>query len=402
MYKSSQYNKFFFDKDAIFLFNSYSKACVQVEKKEIEKIKAILRKKEPCKGKDKVYQDALIENRFIIPESINEIDNLDYEYNENYFQTDLMNIAILTTSPGGKKVTNREIKDYFKVLRDFAEKNFSHKKRVHMNLFMQDHLLKKDEVFSYLDCLFTSSEKYGYKVTLNIMTNGQTLDIKTIKTLLKYNIKSLGVSLDGTRKTYDTALNNFKLAVRYGIQTHSNVRFTLRVNIVNQTIEDMRSMFNLFDAEERKRIRIVFRQKYKIEYFCNFKKYDLNKFDNEARKHGFDVINKSNFSLQHLQYCESDGGVNNFFFVTPDLKIWKCINNMSIEAANIGFIDKTGTIQLNPNMAKWYQSTSPFKDEKCRGCYYLPLCFGGCPLYRVKTGKRQCTPKEIVKNILPR
>ena len=59
-------------------------------------------------------------------------------------------------------------------------------------------------------------------------------------------------------------------------------------------------------------------------------------------------------------------------------------------------IDKIGNINLNPdNISRWYQKSNPFKDKKCCRCYYLPVCYGGCPLNYIKTGKRRCTSKDM-------
>jgi uncharacterized protein len=419
MYKASKYNKFYFEKDAIFLFNSCSRACVQVEKKEIEKIKAILRKKEPCKGKDKEVQDLLLENRFIISDDINELESLEYAYTENFFRTEVINVALLPTlqcnfkcpycfEAGHKKVKGGESKDYFTILEKFADQYFVHRKRVHISFFGGEPLLKKDELFSYMDYLLKQSKKNNYELVYNIATNGYLLDRSTIRTMYKYTCDSLQITLDGKKEshnklrilhnggeTFDIIVNNLKAAIQYAIKIKAKTHFILRINLFNQTVDDIKTIFNSFTAEERKRIDMIFRPVFKTDCFSEVNENtsrDLKKFNDEAAKHGFGVLKGVNY----LQCCEADGGIN-FFYITPDLKMWKCLNNMSIETANIGFIDKTGTIQLNPNMAKWYQTNS-FKDEKCRRCYLLPLCFGGCPLNYAKTGKRRCKTKDMAIN----
>jgi len=416
MYKASLYNNFFLEKDSIFLFNSFSRASIKVKKAELGKVKAILRKKDPCTGKNKKYQDILIKNGFILSDNINEIEILEYLYNANYFQTDKITVALVPTLrcnfkcpycfEAGPGKENNEVKNYFDVLKKFANKNFCNKKRVHISLFGGEPLLKKDEIFSYLDYLLIQSKKYGYELSTSIVTNGFLLDKDMVSALLKYNCVSIQVTLDSRKEThnklrvlhnngetFDTIVNNFTTAVRYAIKIKSNIQFILRVNLLNQSLDDVKSIFNLFDKDERKKINIYFRPIYSTSHFNVSNSntiFDLKKFYDEADKYGFSILK----SAYYLQYCESDGGIN-FFYVTPDLKIWKCINE-STETADIGYIDKTGNMQLNSmHIARWYQKSNPFKDEKCRKCYYLPVCYGGCPLHYIKTGKRRCTSKDM-------
>lgn len=39
----------------------------------------------------------------------------------------------------------------------------------------------------------------------------------------------------------------------------------------------------------------------------------------------------------------------------------------------------------------YLNTACPVPDEECRECMWLPLCVGGCPHYRLTTG-RSCVP----------
>jgi uncharacterized protein len=417
MYKPSQYNKFFFEKHLIFLFNSFTRACIEINQEELEKVKNILEISSSCDEEDFPYQEVLLENGFIILKGINEIEILEYNYNTNYFQTENINIVLVPTLTcnfrcpycyeEGHKKENNTANNYFDTLKEFADKNFNNKKKVIVSLFGGEPLLKRDEIFSYLEYLMIQSKKYGYELITNIVTNGYLLDGKTISELLKFNCVSIQITLDGKKEvhdklrtlhgdgeTFDRIVDNLKMAIQYSSEITSNVNFVVRVNLLNQDIRDIESILKLFNTDERKKINMYFRPIYKTNHYTEPNSntiFDLKKFYDVAKENGFGIL-KSPYSLQ---YCESFGG-SNFFYITPDLKIWKCMNDMSTEKANIGNIDETGLIQLNvENIAEWYQKSNPFKDEKCRDCYYLPLCFGGCTLYYSKTGKRKCISKDM-------
>ncbi|NJD77534.1 MAG: radical SAM protein [Candidatus Methanoperedens sp.] len=417
MYRDSRYNKFFRENDSIFLFNSFSRACIKVKRTELKRIKSILNEKNPCIGENKNYQDILIKNGFILSDNINELERIEYLYNANYFRTDEINVVLVPTFKcnfkcpycfeAGYEKEDDEVKDYFDILRNFANENFCNRKRVHISLFGGEPLLKKNELFSYLDYVSMQSKNYGYDLSINIVTNGFLLDKDTVSALFKYNCISLQVTLDGNKEvhnklrilhnnrvTFDIIVNNFKAAIQYGIKTHTNTHFILRVNLLNQNIDHIRPILESFNLEERGKINIIFRPIYTTSHFGEANSntiFDLKKFYDEAKNYGFNIV-KSTYYLQH---CESAGGVN-FFYVTPDLKIWKCLNDISTETANIGQINKAGMLQFNiTHISKWYQKSNPFKDEKCRDCYYLPICYGGCTRYYAKTGVRKCTSKDM-------
>jgi uncharacterized protein len=398
------------------LFNSFSRACLKIEKDELVQIKNILKEKTPLEGKNKKYQDVLVKNGFVVPNDANEIEVLEYLYNASYFVTDKITVALVPSLKcnfkcpycfeAREKAASNETDDYFDILKKFADKNFLNKKKVHISLFGGEPLLKKKEILSYLRYLSAQSKKYGYKLSTNIVTNGFLLDKKTAEELFKYNCSAIQITLDGGKeshdklrilhnngKTFDIIVDNFKNALQAAAETKAKTHFIIRVNLLNQSVEDVRSIFNAFDKKERKRIAMLFRPVYATSCFGKSNantSSDLKKFNDEAKKYGFAIMK----NYHYLQYCESHGGPN-FFYVNPDLKIWKCVNEPT-GTANIGHIDKTGDLHLNPSrMAKWHQGSNPFKDEKCRKCYYLPVCYGGCPLYHIKTGKRKCVSKDM-------
>ena len=110
---------------------------------------------------------------------------------------------------------------------------------------------------------------------------------------------------------------------------------------------------------------------------------------------GFDIVRNT----YYYQACESCSG-ENFFFIMPDLTIWKCINDISFQQAQIGKIDKDGTIHFDANkLLQWFKYSNCFDDEKCKECKLLPDCYGGCILYKAKNGIRTC--KEFEMAALP-
>ncbi|MFZ2471599.1 MAG: radical SAM protein [Methanothrix sp.] len=383
----------------------------------MKKVMHLLKEKNPSVGENKDYQNILIKNGFILNDDINELERIEYLYNANFFRTDEIGIVLVPTLQCNFKCPYcfeakykkgyEESKNYFDILKNFADKNFYNKKRVNISLFGGEPLLRKKEIFSYLDYVFAQSNKYGYELSTSIVTNGFLLDENTVSALFKYNCALLQVTLDGNKEdhnrlrvlhdnrgTFDEIVKNFKSAIQYSNNVHTNTRFILRVNMLNQNVDHIESILDLFDNDERNKITIMFRS---VRNTSQFKEIninsdsDLKNFYDAAKNRGFNIYKNTNYS----QYCEANGGAN-FFYVAPDLKIWKCLADISAEITNIGKIDETGILQLNlSHLSEWYQKTNPFKDERCRECYYLPICYGGCARYYAKTGMRSCSSKDM-------
>jgi uncharacterized protein len=388
-----------------------------LNKEEKVTIEKILKETHPIEGECQPIQDILIKNGFIINDEIDEIGILEYKFLANFFRTDELNIVIVPTLKcnfkcpycfeEGFKDNQSENKDYFNILKKFSNNNLMNKNRVHVTLFGGEPLLKRDEFFSYLDFISNLSKIYGYNLSVNLVTNGFLLNEDTVNRLLKYDCISIQVTIDGNKEThnklrilknneetFDVIIRNFKSAIHRAISVDSKSKFILRINLLNQDVDDIEPIFSQFSREEIERISVIFRPIYITGHFntpnCNTV-FDLKKFYELAKKIGIQLCQ----STYYLQHCESEGG-NNFFYVTPDLKLWKCINNMSIGLANIGYIEENGNIMLNSvHMSKWYQKSNPFHDIQCLNCKYLPICFGGCVIHHIKTGKRKCISEEM-------
>lgn len=72
---------------------------------------------------------------------------------------------------------------------------------------------------------------------------------------------------------------------------------------------------------------------------------------------------------------------NNAFVFGPDGSIYKCWADVGVKERTIGNLE-TGITNYNI-VSQFVIGTDKFSDSKCRKCNYLPICNGGCNLYRV-------------------
>jgi radical SAM protein with 4Fe4S-binding SPASM domain len=98
--------------------------------------------------------------------------------------------------------------------------------------------------------------------------------------------------------------------------------------------------------------------------------------------------------LKNTYYHQSCEGCadNKFFYLMPDLTMWKWINDIDFKEACIGKIGEDGEAIINSNNnVNWSKSAlSCLKDEKCLNSKMLPDCLGGCVLYNCKNNKKNC------------
>ena len=113
---------------------------------------------------------------------------------------------------------------------------------------------------------------------------------------------------------------------------------------------------------------------------------DLQQYYEIALRKGA-KISKGVYQYQPCEACTD----SRFFYLMPDMTMWKCINDLNYDKANFGRIQKDGSVKINfEKLVNWYKAANCFKDEECLSCNKLPDCFGGCVLRKMKTGKRKC------------
>lgn len=408
-FKESKYNIFQEKDNKIYLLNTLSKAIVEIDKNELEFVQKILKNINVDKKYSKkymTYKNYLIENGFLIDNDINETEVLKYKYYKAYFNDQYLYITLLPTLNCNFKCkycfeNEKNLKWNNKIvetLKLFSKNNFIKKEKVHISLFGGEPLLEWSKIENFFDYIKNLDIKYNFNFSSSIATNGYLLNENIINKLINdYNCISFQISIDGNKKThnstrilknnnptYNVVLNNLKKLL---LLSNDKVNINLRINLLNNSLEDIEELLDEFSNEEKQIMKIYFRPIYNNDNFCmvNKNRENLEQFYKLAKLKSF----KFSKILVSSYYCEGDLGMNNFH-INPDLKIWKCMNDMNFKDANIGYIDDNGDLILdNKKLFKWF-SKDPFVDNTCINCKFLPLCFGSCPLNYLKNKKRNC------------
>lgn len=402
--ETSNYNIIKHREDGYIVFNSFSKATIKLN----EDIGSKIINNDIC-GLSNNIRDALFEQGILVNDKKKEKEILQKQYNKIRNSSDSLFITLLPTMKcnfrcpycfEGSESKCSEIDMDFAVLKKAASVMFKGKKHIHITLFGGEPLIKWNEIKDLFNYIKELSEAYGFAYSSCIATNGYYLSEEICNDLIEIcNTESFQITIDGcetshniTRKlingdaTYRTVLNNFKTLTKYNI--NKKINLLLRVNLLNNTLEEVESMLKDFSEEEKKCFEVYFRPIYNTREFNedNQNSMNLETFYRLAKNEGF----KTHYgNYVRFWHCEGDGGSEQIH-ILPDLSIWKCVNDLRVDEAKIGRILDTGEIELNYGKINNWKNNDPFKDERCCECKFLPICWGGCPLKHLTTGSRYC------------
>lgn len=408
----SQYNHEIEVKNKKYIYNSYTKSSINVlddnfNIKDFEKL-------------DNEQIEFLIRQGFLVDENTNEYEALKYMFNHNYFYgNSFLNVVLVPgldcnfkcpycfeKVAGNKILFDTDTKKYFSILKKYAKKVFEKYENVEISLFGGEPLLFSEEIFDLFD--YITHEMPNLSYFSSIVTNGALLDEKMVKRLIEYKCKSIQITIDGCKnihnklRIFKDGTESYELLIKNINDIVSllpkDCLFNLRINLNNVSVGDVKLTLEDIHEVIRNRINVLFRPIYNTDSYKHDntnKFYNLMPFYDLATELGFNIVKNT----YYYQACESCSG-ENFYFIMPDLTLWKCINDIGFREAQIGRISENGEMEFNADkLIKWHSYSNCFEDEKCKDCKLLPDCYGGCVLYRAKNGKRFC--KEFEMAALP-
>lgn len=409
MYKLSRYNIVKNSNDSTYVYNSISKGCLVLEK---DSNISFLENIDDYNKLSDEEKKIMIDNGFVVEEDRNELDELIYLVQKSYYDESLLNIVLVPSLACNFKCPycfeknlscgKEDVNNYFKILKKFAIKNFKKHQNVQISLFGGEPLLFIDQIFNFLDWVKKDSKKNNYKYITSIVTNGSLLNEKIINKLFDHNLLSLQITIDSYKENHDTLrifkdgkpsfdllIKNIKMLLDIS-KDKKNFQFNLRINLTNTDTKVFEEMLLNFEKKYRKRIILLIRAVYSTHAYKedNLNNVgELEKFYNVGHSMGFKIL-KNTYYYQSCEGCAD----NKFFYLMPDLTMWKCINDIDYTSACIGKIGENGDPTIySKNVVNWSKKAlSCLVDDACLNCNMLPDCLGGCVLFSCKNNKKNC------------
>ncbi len=418
-FKPSKYNVSFYDKGKLVLVNLLTKAIAEVENKNEEIVKEII--KNPDKSFKLKYPE-LFENLkyggYIVPSEFDEIQHLKILNSIERFDRSVANVTIMPTMQCnfdciycyekkegpvmGPSTVDTVIMFLKKMVRD--------KKIVNLGWFGGEPLVAFDLIRYINSTISKYASSQNTKFNSFITTNGYLLTEEKINEVEKLNIRSFQITLDGPPEyhnryrylkgggsTFDRIYSNLKLL--FGNTEHTTVK--IRVNVGPDNYNSIDKLLDLLSPFPKDRFLVYFRWIFQgsatnfsfhneVRAFQGTPKEKFIKLSNlyyKAIERGFDVmlpILSGNF------YCEYDR--INSVLIGPEGNLYLCTVAVNKDEKS-GRITPDGPVYNSMLFDKWH-SFSAFNDEQCLKCPLLPLCMGGCRNARMKGISRGC-PEEL-------
>lgn len=421
-YKFSKYNYVVeYSEDEYLVFNTLSLSMITLDKMHYELLKRGDIDKF-VKSFNNSETKALLENGLIVETKVDETKVLKDMYWFNKYKDDTLHISIMTTLGCNFGCpycfeTHRNViltSDIENAIFDFVKSNIKDKAKLHIDWYGGEPLLNLPSILRLSKKFKQLSETDNFTYSSSITTNGYLLTEDTIKELVKLNLKSAQITLDGPKDihdkmrplcnnegTYDRIIENIRTASKY-------ISINVRVNINKDTYNYVDELFN--DLIGIPNICIAIKAIVPASY-KEYEKEVLNAEDYAkivikkyfyAQKLGLKTAIDELFRGSMYRYCIVDS--DSQFIISPTGKVFKCGESyLDDEEGIIGEVNNDGIIEINENK-KVFWDKDPFAFSECIDCKVLPLCLGGCQMKRNIKKIESCSPEykytldELIKN----
>lgn len=287
----------------------------------------------------------------------------------------------------------------------FINKNEIHYKQININWHGGEPLL----AFNTIKRIYQKLED-NVKLPIirtNMVSNGYLLNEDICVFFNKKNLNYLQITIDGNKEThnktrklknggssFEKIIENIDMATKL----MPNCKIGVRTNIGKDNRDDYVPLYK----ELKKRwngTNVNIYHAYVLDNSLNTCKQKRLSIElSTEEKNDFEVMLaqngiRSKKSLYPKLDCTFHSCMdNNAFVIDPNGFLYKCWADVGIENRSIGTLS-TG-IKDYRIVSQYMVGTDKFSDKKCLKCGFLPICDGGCNLYRV--GKIE---KDIPYNV---
>lgn len=389
--KWSKYNYFFTFDDKFLLYNSLSNSFAELDKDVFADL--VNQKNKELIDLDEDLLTSLKKMKAIIDNVKDEFNAIKFEAHRKRFDKSNLSLTINPTLHCNFACIYCFEEDRQPIY--MSEKvedqiiNFIQEKKpnsLNLDWFGGEPLMAFDRVVS----LTRKIQKLNIKFVAGMITNGFLLTEEIIRQLPSLNINFLQITVDGLAQkhngrralvsgkgTFDRIVSNIDLLKTL----EPNIQLTIRINIDHDNKGDFLEIYNFFNNKNYPKTHIscafvhdirdsknlcLLNGKQQVEFLLEMKRvYDL------------DLIN---FYPKNNRYECAVRNVNTFV-IGPEGEIYKCYNDVGKKDRIVGNLEN---IETNKKLLLRYLiGADPLEDEKCKTCFHLPTCGGGCPYLRL-------------------
>lgn len=415
-YKPSMFNHIVKNEDTILLYNSYvgTKSICEVSNSKKEKIISLMSESQMNNIDDEDF-NKLVSKGFLVEENLNEYNLRNKLYSE-YICDNILTLVIHTTQdcnfrcqycyldfqpiPMSEDIQENVIK--------FVQKNLYKYSGVKISWFGGEPLLEMGVIEKISESVMRLCKKAKKTYTASITTNGYLLSPINIEKLIKYNVSTYTITLDGLKENHDShrflkghqptfekIISNL-LYIKDKVKC-SKLRVVIRTNITKTFIPIMKQYYEFYNEK--------FGDDYRFSLFIRpvrdaggerVKEIKNTLLSNEDVNNVLEYMNEISDKIDFMSnYTELEPAG----FTCPaicrgkysiDVKgnVSKC--DAVEEGIGIGHLEKGDLIRYGTNEEDWMMGCFEIRD-KCENCYFSAVCFKGtCPITYVKNKEFKC------------
>ena len=242
-YILSKFNHYYSHGDDVLIFNALVGKLAVVSKKTLDSVKQ-------DDSIERLFKkDVWINNGFLIRAGTDENSYASYQFRQQLNPKGL-NLTVMASENcnfrcaycfdefQGKNISEETIRNIV----SFVQKNLNEYSYLYLNWFGGEPLLAKREILSLSEQLKKICQRSSRSYSAMITTNGFLLDLETFKSLLRNNVFTYIITIDGLARThnqsrplrngqpsFDTIINNLRMirdrfsAKRFNLQIRTNV-----------------------------------------------------------------------------------------------------------------------------------------------------------------------------------
>lgn len=261
--------------------------------------------------------------------------------------------------------------------------------------------------FHKIKSLNDKIEKLGKTYSSSLITNGYFLTPDVISQLNGMEIKTIQITLDGKKETHDSRRCLIGGGATYDtiVSNIDNLMASdwtgmlkIRVNVDMTNKEDFADVCQFikerypeqFGSKVTVYPGFVHSEAVNPDASCFFDSSDKGQFLVDLyREYGINAL--SVFPYMVMGGCTMTR--RNAYVVGPEGELYKCWDDVGREEFEIGTVDSFLDWNM-PLVAEGMIGASFLEDEKCKDCFFFPICDGGCPKMRMlnkRDGKNRDT-----------
>lgn len=415
--KSSMFNYVSKQKDKCYLYNSYigTKSICEVSEEKIEKVSKCLDKPNFFDNQDPELV-FLKDNGFLIDEDIDEKALRNSLYIK-YVEEPTLNLIVHTTKNCNFRCQYCYLdfepemleEDTQQRIVQFIKRRLSRSLNVKISWFGGEPLLGIDAIGNISEQVMDLCKRSKKQYVSSITTNGYLLTPENINKLIKWNVYSYTITIDGLKEThdqlrylkghgstFDRIINNL-IYIRDNVKC-SKLRIIIRTNLTTKIAKNLDEYYQFFD-----------------ELFGSDSRFSL--FVRPVRDVGGERIHEIKDEL--LQADELDDAIlslsqregkiqynGNYTDLEPAGSTCPaiCSGKYTISTAGdvskcdsaedkyiIGHLDEKGNLLAKGSKESEWETGCFRYDPKCEECFFSAACFKGtCPLIWMDKNEKNC------------